>query len=85
MIGIPTTRLADRYDTNNPPNHKKTTFKRIPPEDIFPNNLIEREMIFDTKPIISNNPTNREIAISHSLAPIQFHSINHFPVIGTYS
>lgn len=84
-IGIPTTILFESKDTNNPPNPKNNTFNNIHHEDIFPNNLIESEIILEINPTISSNPTNNEMIISPSLVPNPFPSIICLPVIGTYS
>lgn len=61
-------------------NHKKATFKRIDPADIFQNNLSDNDIILAIKPTISSKPINNEITISPTLE-----SINPLPVIGTYS
>jgi len=71
--------------TNTQPRPRNATFRRIDPEDIFPNNLIERETTFEKIPTISRNPTNKDTIVSPIFAPIPFPSINHFPVIGIYS
>lgn len=66
-------------------NHKNATLRRIDPEDIFPNNLIDKDITFAKVPTISKSPMKSDINISHIFAPILFHSSSHFPVIGIYS
>lgn len=64
---------------------KNATLRRIEPDDIFPNNLIDRDMTFANVPTISKNPINSDISISPIFAPILLPSRSHLPVIGIYS
>lgn len=84
-MGIQITKFIDNNQTKSHHNPINATFNNIDQEDILPNNLIDREIIFENIPTISRNHTNKDITISHILAQILLPSNNHFPVIGTYS
>lgn len=85
IIGNHIGKLNPINPTNAQPNPIKTILSKIEPDDIFPNNLMDNEIIFEITPTISKNHTNNEIPISPILDPIHVPAISHLPVIGTYS
>jgi hypothetical protein len=79
--GIAIGKFIPKAPTVAAPNHKNATLSKIEPEDIFPNNLRDNEMIRANTPIISNIPINIDTTISQTLLS----GMSHLPVIGIYS